>query len=353
MEKNIYAFVRSRTYYREYDYRLLTPLSKISKITHQYFEKCVRNILSDSSKNETEWDEPTWLLIKQDKCILWGVACNNRIFSKDCSEEEVGRRGVRCFCGVVYVEADVNSLKLPYSVQAFQPIFDCTIGALWKERISEKQDVIVSLGETNEYIESAVWKNELNVSSHICRLLPSSSDTKALLSACLTASTDISIAVNVMTQEQVYDKKTFIALLNAVMRHGNSTIDIPIKQKCKKCGTWVDDLNDGLCDDCRKREDSAQSEELIQDATPDVLYTCVRCGKQTDWTNEKGLCIECIERQKRRQQIRYIIIGVLLMFIFIVKMCASCHNNNHIVSHIASIDSCSHKMDTIDYSSPK
>lgn len=354
MEKNIYAFVRSRTYYREYDYRLLTPITKISKTAHQYFEKCVRNILSDSSQNETEWNEPTWLLIKQDNCILWGVACNNSTFSKECCQEEVGRRSVRCFCGVVYVDADANSLKLPYNVQAFQSVFDSTIGYLWKERVSEKPDVIVSLGKANEYIESARWKNELNVNPQICRLLPTCLDTKELLSACLTVSTDISIAVNVMTQEQVYDKKTFIALLNAVMRHGRSTIDLPIKQKCKKCETWSDELIDGLCNDCRERESTAEHKAPDYEDSPEVLYVCVKCGKQTEWVNEKGLCADCANKQYRKQLIRYIVIGLFVLFFICIKMCSAedmQHYTQDTLENGASQDTV--KTDTINLSSQK
>lgn len=355
MEKNIYAFVRSRTYYREYDYRLLTPITKISKTAHQYFEKCVRNILSDSSKNETEWDEPTWLFIKQDKYILWGLACNNRIFSTECCQEEVGRRGVRCFCGVVYVDADANSLKLPYCVQAFQSIFDSTIGYLWEKRVSEMPDVIVSLGEASEYIESAGWKNELNVNPRICRMLPPSSDTKELLSACLTVSTDISIAVNVMTQEQVYDKKTFIALLNAVMRQGMSTIDLPIKQKCKKCGTWVDELTDGLCNDCREREGIPEHKAPGHEEYQEVLYICEKCGKQTEWVNDKGLCVDCAEKQYKNRIIRYIFIGMAILFVLLVKMCSSGDKQQDVSSSEKIIidDTISHIYDSICLSSQK
>lgn len=357
MEKNIYAFVRSRTYYREYDYRLLTPITKISKTAHQYFEKCVRNILSDSSQNETEWNEPTWLLIKQDNCILWGVACNNSTFSKECCQEEVGRRGVRCFCGVVYVDADANSLKLPYNVQAFQSVFDSTIGYLWKERVSEKPDVIVSLGKANEYIESAGWKNELNVNPQICRLLPTSLDTKELLSACLTVSTDISIAVNVMTQEQVYDKKTFVALLNAVMRHGRSTIDLPIKQKCKKCGTWVDELVDGLCNECQKQRKLAEKEEIerIEKQEERILYTCVKCGNQKDWVNNKGLCIDCEEKQYRKKITNYILIGLSILILLCVKMCSSRDKQQDVSSseNCISVDTIAHTYDSIYLSSHK
>ena len=356
MEQKTYAFVRSRTYYREYDYRLLTPITKIPTLVHRHFEKCVRNILSDSTKNEAEWDEPTWLFIKQDKYVLWGVACNNKIFSEDCYQEELANRPVRCFCGVVYVDIGEQSLKLPYNIQAFQPVFDCTIGQLWKERVAEMPDVPVSLGDAYEYITPAGWKEELNINPRICRLFPSLSNAKELLSACLSSSEDISMAIDVVDKDQVYDKKSSTAILNVVMRHGMSKIDLPIKQKCKMCGAWVDELVDGLCDDCRRKESVPKVEDTNVHIPPKKnIYTCVECGKQTEWINKKGLCFDCEEKRYRKKLIRYIIIGVSILLLFFVKMCYAGDKRQGETSLGGNIpsDSISHTSDSMFLSSQK
>ena len=246
-----FAFVRSRTYYREFDYRLLTPISVLPTNIHQNFSNSVRNLLSDSV---TAWDIPTWLLIKQDRFLLWGVAINNSVFSVDCDKEEVGRRGVRCFCGVVITDYSPLSIRLPYDIQAFTPVFNETVGKMWKERIQEQPDTSVELGRSNVYVEPTQFDGTLNTNSHICRIFPSKIDSIELLSACLACESDISIAINVTDKDQICNTTSALPIFNAVMKGGHSFYDIPIKQKCRKCGKLVEETIDGLCEDCQPKE---------------------------------------------------------------------------------------------------
>lgn len=357
MEQKTYAFVRSRTFYREYDYRLLTPITQIPTSIHQYFERCVRNLLSDSSQNENEWDKPTWLLVKYDIYVLWGVAINNKEFSIECYQEEVASRPVRCFCGVVYANYDIDAIKLPYSVQAFKPVFDSVIGKYWKERVAEIPDVIISLGDAKEYIEPSAGRDDLNENPQKCRLLPASVNAKDLLSACLASHADTSIAVGAVEIDQVYNEKSNIALLNAVMRYGTSTIDVPLKQKCKKCGALVDKLVDGLCDECQKQRKLAEKEEIerIKKQEERILYTCVKCGNQKDWVNDKGICIDCEEKQYRKKITNYILIGLSILILLCVKMCSSRDKQQDVSSceNCISVDTIAHTYDSIYLSSQK
>lgn len=292
-----YAFVRSRTYYREYDYRLLTPITAISKHINNYFSDCVRQLLKDSSSySPAEWDKPTWLLVKKENCLLWGIAIHNRIFSEKYYKEEFGR-DVRCFCGVVFVDYDGESIELPYSISAFQPIFDNVVGRMWKERIFESENVEVAFEKADKYIYSGCKENTLNFDLKICRLLPNNVAKEKLLSAALTVQSDVSIAIDVIEDKQVSTQRT--SLRNAVMRYGQKSYDIVLKEEQNN-----------------PEEEKHDSNNVIGE---EEILICQKCGKKVRFLNNHGICDEC-KRRKFIMQIICICAGVLIVGMLVAEM---------------------------------
>ena len=292
-----YAFVRSRTYYREYDYRLLTPITAISKHINNYFSDCVRQLLKDSSSySPVEWDEPIWLLVKNENCLLWGIAINNRIFSKKCYKEEFGR-DVRCFCGVVFVDYDAESIELPYSISAFQPIFDNVVGRMWKERIFESENVEVDIGKADKYIHSGCKDNSLNLDEGICRLLPNNVDKEKLLSAALTVQSNVSIAIDVIEDKQVSAQRT--SLRNAVIRYRGKSYDIVLKEEQNN-----------------PKEEKHDGNNVIG---LEEIHVCPKCGKKVRFLNNHGIYDEC-KRRKTIKRLIYICAGALIAGMLMAEM---------------------------------
>lgn len=310
----MFAFVRTRTYYREYDYRLLTPVTSLPAEIQNHFSRCVNNLINDSA---SEWDKPTWLLIKHGNYLLWGLAVNNNIFSEECCEEEVGRRRVRCFCGVVINISETSTIRLPYEVKAFQPIFDRTVAKAWMERVYEIPDVLVEFGEYDFYIEPGRYVNDLNMDNHICRLFPSSTNSMELLSAALTANSDMSVAVNVLNSSQVCDPSKAIPILNAIMRNASSTTDLPVRYKCKQCGQLVEEVHNGLCNSCRE----PRGDTPIVKPEP-ITAVCNKCGEEVLHVDDNGYCNECSNRARKRKFYTWGAIAVLILLLLLTKGCS-------------------------------
>lgn len=320
-----FAFVRSRTYYREFDYRLLTPISSLPKDVHTHFSKSVSNLMRDSA---SDWESPTWLLIKHADYLLWGFAVSNSVFSPEFDKEEIGRTGLRCFCGVVITDYSPYELRLPFDINAFRSVFNHTVGALWEKRIYELPNTKVELDEADNYIEPTGYGANLNINANVCRLFASDTDSHALLSAALSCKYDISVAVNVMDSSQVYDSKAAYPILNAIMRNSSTTTDIMVSRNCSKCGKVSNDIVDGMCHDCRSHND-VQEEPVINvhkrmpETYDDVPVQCPKCG--TIYLS-KDFCPTCA---KRRKMEKYFIWSCIVLFSLIAwgaRRCSPLHN---------------------------
>lgn len=295
-----YAFVRSRTFYREFDYRLLTPITEIPQNIEEYFSGCVSQFLSDGTEKEDEWDKPAWLLIKKENCLLWGLSIYNRIFSRECDKEESGRTGLRCFCGVVIADYDKANITLPYEISAFQHIFDKTVKFMWKGHDYEIPNVKVELGYSDNNISSSLFSESLNNDENICRLFPNTQDATVLLSACLASKADTSIAVNVIELKQVLGEH--VSIRNVILRNHNEKNDIIVDPT--KCSRLQD-----------------QMETVIEtgDNGPDPM-SCNKCRRQVTWLDQNGICEDCIRKMKRRRIIVCIFIGALILMGLFVYM---------------------------------
>ena len=213
------------------------------------------NLLQDGVYYDDN-DDPIWLLIKEQEYILWGFATLNQKLSKRyCFDNSKTR--IRCFCGFIAIpeESENNMIdSLPYSTDAFVPIFEDVMSKMWDGLNSTIRNVLFVINDADFGSIKRSPTERVNLDNHICRFFPDALDKEKLVGECLSSRENISIAINVKMESQVYNEKP-LSLLNAVM-HSSDYIqnDQIIKSKCSICNKWFDSLVDGKCEECIQRE---------------------------------------------------------------------------------------------------
>lgn len=199
---------------RLHDFRCVTSKSMAGVPDHiQEFFTAVAHTMIDTTNRELE--EPSWVLVKKDGYTLWGMASLNKALGEKCDDRDM--RPARGFFGFV---SDSSLSRLPYGPDYFKELYAVYVDPIW-ESFDPTRQIVAGMPAivSSEFIDkSSLLANKINTDSAICRLFPSSADSKGLLAAVLDYDGDCSIAVNVHRSAQSVefgpDKDSFA---NAVM----------------------------------------------------------------------------------------------------------------------------------------
>ena len=303
-----FAFIYSRTKYDNTgDYRILSNVSE-SVIPVEVILGFERSVLSLTSAKDVELQVPQWLFIKKKGFALWGVAGNNVVLNDKYGTDDK-KRPLRNFTGIII--PNYSGQNLPNDMAFFSAFFSSIMEQLYDSFVkSFVNDFPVDVSNASKFIHPKPFDNKLNTDYHQCRVFSTTVDAESLVASCLSCPDDISIAINVARIESVTTPR-FNPLTNAVMREAmpEEITDIPVKHLCGNCGKAVDDIIDGLCQDCWNtqhprcsncdKETSQLHEGLCQDCWNRLHPRCRNCTKETSDLCD-GLCKDCYELQHPR-----------------------------------------------------
>lgn len=314
-----FAFVYSRTRTKHHDYRFLANLSNevCPANVREVFESRVRGM----AQTEKGLEHPQWLLVKQKDMVLYGTACMNETLDKAYSLDE-NPRPLRGFVGIVAI--NYRGEPLPAGMDTFRAIFRDVMGPIFNSYTQQSHtNKVVDSTEATSFVFPQPFDDKLNVDCHICRVFSSVVDGEALLASCLSCPTDISIAINVASQENV-TMPQFNPLANAVICDvlDGEYKDVPVMRVCGICGKETDDWKDGLCSECYGKEHPCckscgkENHDLLdglcRDCRPQVVtpteyenyMNCERCGCLAA-NLQHGLCMDCLkELEEQRQKVK-------------------------------------------------
>ena len=192
----MYPYIYTGTRY--HDFRVVTSqmLHNLPHSVEQHFEDVARAMIKAEN---SQLGNPSWILVKKNGYILWGIAVLNRVLGNQCQDDD--NRPVRGFFGFI---SDNLISCLPYDISYFKMLYDAYVTPIW-DSLEQTQQVIKQMPPMTEgdFIEkSPRLNNGINVDNSICRIYPSTSDSKSLIEAVLSSTEDCSIATNVHKKSQ-------------------------------------------------------------------------------------------------------------------------------------------------------
>lgn len=205
-------FIYTRT--RNHDYRLVTSksLEDVSSQFKNLATEVARTMIDASDK---QLDKPSWVLIKKDGYVLWGISVINKALS-DMSHDKC-ERPVRGFFGFI---SDDHIDKLPYDISYFVELYRTYVLPIW-DSYDQLEQIIRPIPplKGNDFIEKASQlSDEININETTCRIFPYRPEIRVLIEAVFSSTHDCSIAINIHKTEQCVkfgdDKMSF---MNAVM----------------------------------------------------------------------------------------------------------------------------------------
>ena len=232
------------------DYRFVASPSKedIPKGALNKFQKTVKGLLS----NERPIEKPKWVLVKEFvngvQYVLWGVACQNSVMFDNFSFDKK-KRSIQCFVGVVISNAD-SHLRLPYDTNAFTSLFETIMEQQW-ESLEQKASIYEIELPFSHVTIGATKVSGINLDSSICRFFPGTYNGEQLFSEALASISNVSVASGIQNKSEVISPE-YAPLFNAILLKTTGEIKDEAITKCSSTYS----LNNNLCDDCLKADDS-------------------------------------------------------------------------------------------------
>lgn len=296
--------------------------------------------------NKTDNDNlatPVFLYFSQDECVLYGFACLNRVLSSDyCTDKTNG--SIRGFIGVLTSLSQIQKNGIVYSFDFYRSLYTIYVVPEWETYTSRcKEDV--ALDEESFSAAHCIFpklSSVINNDCSICRLFPATYDGSDLLAEAIGMQGNMSIALNVDSEEQV-SLPNYFPLMNALLKTAKVLPydDMVVKHRCircktdvgglfkdnlcincwnqlnrpktpieggdycKKCGNYSMVMMDGLCSQCR----NVQPQEC----------KCAQCGRETDalYTKYK-LCDSCYAQHSKKKIIKRLLITISLFVIILL-----------------------------------
>lgn len=286
----LYPFIYTRTKF--HDYRVVTSKS-LSGVPHTFMHVAteVARTLIDAENDQLT--DPSWTLVRKDGFILWGMATVNKVLGGQSQDKY--NRPVRGFFGFI---CDSHINRLPYESTFFRELYEKYVLPIW-DSYEQTEQVIANMPNITgfDYIANSTrLKNEINVDKGICRIFPSSSESKSLIEAVFTSVEDCSIATNVHSKKQCVEfGKDKISFTNAVMssdskvnKVSDEKVFVPIKD---------DDII----------TDSGNENEVVIQKDP----ACSICGSPVN-ANE-NVCEGCNNKQQNKKYIKYGLYGFIAL----------------------------------------
>ena len=202
MEKQLIIYTRTS----RVDYGLLVSPSEsfCPSSIRKVFREQIRGILN-VDEYDPDISSPRWLFKRIGNLTLWGVACWNETHGTDCIADEVGRKRLRNFVGIIY-KGDVS--QLPYDLSYFSKEFNTHIAPIWN---MSKQDIKAKEGvEADDYhggnsINASVFPG-LNLSPNI-GVTHDVANAEKLFSAALASKAEVSVVSNIRDVHLAFDDR--------------------------------------------------------------------------------------------------------------------------------------------------
>lgn len=195
----IYPFIYTRTKY--HDYRILTTkslknLPREIMILSRSIARAMIDVDNDYLK------EPTWVLVKTDDYILWGISCLNCLLSHKSNDKT--NRPVRGFFGIIAVTSSTHIL--PLDTDYFKQLYAKYVNPIW-ESLNDSEEIEVESVTIpcENYIYPSEQTSIINLDQSICRIQPYTKEVLDLLSEVFGSESDNSIALNVYDKRQIID----------------------------------------------------------------------------------------------------------------------------------------------------
>lgn len=290
----LYPFIYTRSLY--HDFRVVTSKSLTGvpgTIVHLATD--VARTLIDAENNQLE--EPTWVLVKKDGFLLWGMSALNKVLGEPNQDKE--KRPTRGFFGFI---TDSNIAKLPYSISYFKRLYETYVVPIW-DSYEQLYQIIGNAPEISgsDFIEKSSRLNDkINTDDCICRIFPSSSEFKPLIEAVFSYNGDCSIATNVHRKRQcVKFGKEDISFTNAVM-----SSDSGLKA--------LEDVMVFVPHEIPKVTDIANDTPL-ENHSNDIQNNpeCPICGSSV--YNYGDICANCKNEQRNKKFMKYGLYGFLVL----------------------------------------
>lgn len=338
--RGTYLYCYTRTKY--IDYRHVFGLSYMvcPEEVQDVFTNRIRAILNQT--DDTNLSTPVYVFFREENFVLYGVACLNCILSREyCKDKTNG--SVRGFLGIL-VNTSVTKVNcLQNSIDFYKALYQDYITPVWESytfQYEEDKEIDTSYYSVSKCIVPSHETDKINMDNHRCRLFSNSWDGDILLAEALSAKTNISIAIN-LDHERQATMPDYNPLMNAQMKysidgsledrdivyrcnqcrklveelyHGGKcyscwneqNVPKPQLYTCQQCGAKVFSLQDGLCEECNKKQDSNNHSKEI----------CMKCGSETDYTYTRyRLCEKCYAEYAQKQKLKKIFFPIVVVIL--------------------------------------
>lgn len=293
----IYPYIYTGTRY--YDFRVVTSqmLRPVPLSVGQFFTEVACAMIKAEN---SQLIAPSWALVKKEGYILWGIAILNNVLGNQSYDDDA--RPVRGFFGFI---SDTPISRLPYDISYFKTLYATYVAPIWDSHI-QTQEIVKQMPPISgvDFIEKSSRLNEeLNFENDICRIFPSSYDSKTLVEAAFSSLSDCSIACNVHSKKQCVEFGTDkISFNNAVVAP-----DLKIS-KIDDVRVFVPEETPVDIHEKRIDDDIIDNEESF----------CSICGRPVN--ENENVCQDCVKKQRNKKYVTYglygfmAIICLLLMF---------------------------------------
>lgn len=315
-----------RAYYYIYtstqanDYGSLVTIDSSIGIPKEEFNrmsKRVRSVMNVDAIGSDILNDPIWLLVKESKFSLWGIACNSKLLTDNAEycHDHTGRE-TRSFIGMV-IDNMSGEIRLPFEISFFRKVYQMIVVPMY-QRKTEKLNIQCGIEISGRTITPCYsTSSRLNYDQNICRSFSSnSSDTffEYLVSDALACSEPISIANNIKTLVQVTNTRLYPFTNAMLLGQHEPTVDNPVTHICEKCGKEVKHVTNYICDKCKAPVIGTKYNSLVE-PLPGYNY-CSKCGARVDFLIEERICENCY-RAERRRKIRVRLISALFLICLI------------------------------------
>lgn len=288
----LYPFIYTRSMH--HDFRVVTSKSLTGvPRTIVHLATDIARTLIDAEDNQLE--EPTWVLVKKDGFLLWGMSALNKVLGELNQDKE--KRPTRGFFGFI---SDSNIAKLPYSISYFKRLYETYVVPIW-DSYAQMDQIVCNMPEIlgYDFIEkSSRLCTDINTEESICRFFPGTTECKSLIEAVFSYNGNCSIATNIHRKKQCVEfGEDNISFTNAVMSSDSKLSNIE-DVKVIVTNEIIDSPKYDMPD-----------EEHIDDINDEPV--CPICGSPvSDYGN---ICTNCKKRQQNKEFMKFGLYGFMVL----------------------------------------
>lgn len=207
----IYPFIYTRLKF--HDYRVVTS-KLLYGLPPGLIEECraIARAMIDVCNSQLRI--PSYTLVKNKDCILWGISCMNDLLGSPSADNE--KRPVRGFFGLIITHTPTS---IPFGLSYFKELYKLYVSPIWESVVS-KDEVIraldISFGDELIYVTDN--RRDINLSTSISRLFPWNENFRSYIEAILSTKGCNSIATNIHKRSQVISiGRNDFSFLNVIM----------------------------------------------------------------------------------------------------------------------------------------